>query len=78
MHVLHRSRWPGDHALNWVSVPSTRSVALDRELPSRVRMIEFVCSAGRIFNNFYLLLEEPGQWKRSHNFFVSDAKDRGR
>ena len=53
MHVLHRSRWPGNHALNWVSVPSMRSVALDQELPSRVRMIEFVCSATvRIFNDY--------------------------
>ena len=40
-------------------------------------MIELVCSAaGRVFNDYFLLLEEPGQWDCSHDFFVSDAKNR--
>ena len=42
MHVLHQSRGPTGHALNRVSVTSTRSVAVDRVLPSRVPTIEFV------------------------------------
>ena len=76
MHVLHRSRGPADHAFNWVSVPSTKSVAVERALASRVPMIEFVCSAAeRISNDYCLLLEEPGQWDCSHDFLGSDAKD---
>ena len=38
VHVLHWSRGPADHAFNWASVPSIRSVAVDRQLPSRVPM----------------------------------------
>ena len=59
----------GSCFFNWVSVPSTQSVAVDRALPSRVSMIEFVCSAVE-------RLEELGKWDCSHDFFVSDAKDR--
>ena len=40
-------------------------------------MIEFVCSAAeRIFNDCYFLIEEPGQWDCSHDFFESNPKDR--
>ena len=47
------SHGPADHAFNCVSVPSTRSLAVDRELPSRVPMIENACSAAkRIFNDY--------------------------
>ena len=57
--------------------PSTRSVAVDRVLPSRVPTIVYVCSAAeKIFSDSYLLLEEPGQLDCSHDFFVSDARDR--
>ena len=52
-HFLHRSRGTADHAFHWVSVPSIRSVVVDRELPSRAPMIEFVCSvAERILNDY--------------------------
>ena len=40
-------------------------------------MIEFVCSAAeRIFNDNHPLVEELGQWKCSHDFCLSFAKDR--
>ena len=46
---------PVDHALNYVSVPLVRYVAVDRGLPGRVPLIKFVCSAAeRIFNDYYL------------------------
>ena len=52
-------------------------VAFDRGLPSTVPMIEFVCSAEkRISNRYCPLLEELGQWECSHDFVLSDAKDR--
>ena len=64
MHVLHQSRGPADHAFNWVGVLSTRSVAVDREMPSWVAMIELMCSAAeRILNDFHPLLEELVQWE---------------
>ena len=59
MHVLHQSRGPADNPFDSVSVPLTRSVAVDRELPSRVPMIESVCSAAEaIFIEYYTLLEK--------------------
>ena len=65
------------NTFNRLSLPSTRLVAVDRELPSRVPMIEFVCSAAEgIFNDCYPLLKKLGQWECSHDFFVSDAEDR--
>ena len=54
---------------NWVNDSSTRSVAVDRALPRRVPMIEFVCCAAeRIFNDCHLLLEEYEQWECSQEF----------
>ena len=53
MHVLHRSRGPADHDLDWVSVSSTRPSAVDRELPSRVTMIKSVCSAADMISTTF-------------------------
>ena len=59
LHVLHRSREPAEHPFDSVSVSLTRSVAVDRELPTRVAMIESVCSAAEaVFIEFYTLLEK--------------------
>ena len=59
MHVLHLSRGPAEHPFDSVSVSLTRCVAVDRELPSRVPMIESVCSAAEaVFIEDYTLMEK--------------------
>ena len=55
-----------DRAFHGVSVPSARSAG--RELPNRMPVIEFVCSAEeKICNDHYTLLEEPEQWESAHD-----------
>ena len=62
LHVLHSSCGPAEHPFDSVSVALTRSDAVDRELPSRLAMIEtgLFRSGGGLHRILHLTAENLG------------------